>query len=54
MALVLFTLARPVREWAGHHWHHLLFFVTVPLALIGCGAAMGLWPKSGSDKERSE
>lgn len=44
VSLVLFMLARPVREWAGHHWLHYVVAAVV-LAGLGCTAAVGLWPR---------
>lgn len=46
ISLVFFTLARPVREWAGPHWSHYLLGAGMA-AVLGLAGAWQLWPPKG-------
>lgn len=43
-SLLFFSLARPVREWAGGHWHHL-FIAVAMAAVISWAVAWQLWER---------
>ena len=42
ISLLFFSLARPVREWAGHHWNHYVLAAAI-FAVVACAGAWHLW-----------
>jgi hypothetical protein len=44
VSVLFFSLSRPVREWAGHHWIHYVLGAAM-LTLLASAGAWQLWER---------